>query len=72
MGGRGLNQSMLKAGDTVTLVGWMGIPGANLSETVGDPELAARVRAERAASIAQFEFADGRKIPVVSNVPLVQ
>jgi len=69
---RYLSPSMLKAGDTVTVVGWMGIPGTNLSETVADPELAARVRAERAASIAQFEFADGRKVPIVTNVPDIQ
>jgi len=66
---RGLSRQMFREGDVVTAVGWMGRPGANLSETVRDPELAARVRAERTASIAQFEFADGRKVPVVGNVP---
>ena len=66
---RGLDSSMFKEGDRLTAIGFMGKPGTNLSETVADPELAARVRAEKAASIAQFEFPDGRRFPVISNVP---
>jgi hypothetical protein len=69
MRSRGLSGDMFKVGDRLSVIGWMARPGANLSETVADPELAARVRAERAASVAQFEFPDGRRFPVVSNVP---
>jgi hypothetical protein len=60
---------MFKEGAGLTAIGFMGKPATNLSETVADPELAARVHAERAASIAQFEFPDGRRFPVVSHVP---
>ena len=69
MRSRGLDGSMFKEGEPLTAIGFMGRPGTNLSETVADPELAARVRAEKAASIAQFEFADGRRFPVIANVP---
>jgi hypothetical protein len=64
-----LSGDMFKEGAPLTVIGWMGRPGANLSETVADPELASRVRAERAASAAQFEFSDGRRFPLGSNVP---
>ena len=66
---KGLDGGMFKAGDQLSVIGWMGKPGTNLSETVAEPELAARVRAESAASVAQFQFADGRRFPVVENVP---
>jgi hypothetical protein len=72
MRSRGLDGSMFKQGDQLTVIGWMGKPGANLSETVADPELAARVRAESAASAAQFVFPDGRQFPVVANVSQVK
>jgi hypothetical protein len=71
MRSRGLSPDMFKEGAPLTVVGWMGKPGTNLSETVADPELAARVRAGRAASIAQFEFPDGRRFPVVGSVPQI-
>jgi hypothetical protein len=71
MRGKGLFGDMFKEGAQLTVTGWMARPGTNLSETVANPELAARVRAESAASIAQFEFPDGRRFPVVSQVPQV-
>jgi hypothetical protein len=67
----GLSANMFKEGDRITVIGYRTRPGANLSETVADPELAARVRAETAASAAQFEFADGRKFPINQEVPRI-
>jgi hypothetical protein len=64
-----LSKDMLKEGTVVTIVGYKLKPGANLSETVADPELRARVKAETGAAIAQFEFADGRKIAILNTVP---
>ena len=63
----GLQKEMLKEGSTVTIVGFPGKRGADVSETIADKELAARVRAETQAAFVQFEFADGRKIPVIKN-----
>jgi hypothetical protein len=69
MRGRGLSGDMFREGGQLTVIGWMARPGTDLSETVANPELAARVRAESAAYAAQFEFPDGRRFPVVSQVP---
>jgi hypothetical protein len=69
--GFNLSKDMLKEGTVVTIVGFKLRPGADLSKTVADPELAARVRAESGAAIAQFEFADGRKIAILNSVPAI-
>jgi hypothetical protein len=63
----GLQKEMLKEGSVVTILAFPGKPGADVSETVADKELAARVRAATQAAFVQFEFADGRKIPVIKN-----
>jgi len=64
-----LSKEMLKEGSTITIVGYQTRRGADVSETVSNSELAARVRVETQAAIAQIEFADGRKIAVLNNVP---
>jgi len=63
----GLQKEMLKEGSMVTILAFPGKRGADVSETIADKELAARVRAETQAAFVQFEFADGRKIPVIKN-----
>jgi hypothetical protein len=63
----GLQKEMLKEGSMVTILAFPGKRGADVSETVTDKELAARVRAETQAAFVQFEFPDGRKIPVIKN-----
>jgi hypothetical protein len=63
----GLQKEMLKEGSTITIVAFPGKRGADVSETVADKELAARVRAETQAAFVQFEFADGRKIAVIKK-----
>jgi hypothetical protein len=63
----GLRKEMLKEGSTVTILAFPGKQGADVSETVADKELAARVRAEIQAAFVQFEFPDGRKVPVITN-----
>jgi hypothetical protein len=63
----GLQKEMLKEGSMVTILAFPGKRGADVSETVADKELAARVRSETQAAFVQFEFADGRKIPVMEN-----
>jgi hypothetical protein len=63
----GLQKEMLKEGSMITILAFPGKQGADVSETVADKELAARVRAETQAAFVQFEFADGRKIPVIKN-----
>ena len=65
----GLSKEMLKEGSSITIVGYATRRGADVSETVSDPELSARVRAETQAAIAQLEFTDGRKIPILSTIP---
>jgi len=65
----GLSKEMLKEGSTITIVGYSTRRGADVSDTVANPELAARVRAETQAAIVQFEFADGKKIPIMNFVP---
>jgi hypothetical protein len=69
MKSKGVTGDLFKEGDQLTIVAFMGKPDTNLSETVADPILAARVKASRFASIAQFEFPDGRRLPVVDYVP---
>jgi len=64
-----LTSDMFKEGETITVVGWQGKMGADLAGAIADPELAARVRAEKFACAAQYEFPDGRKFPVVGQVP---
>ena len=64
-----ISKEMLKEGSTITIVGYQTRRGADVSETVSNSELAARVRVETQAAIAQIEFADGRKIAVLNNVP---
>jgi hypothetical protein len=66
----GLSKEMFKEGSTITIVGYATRGSADVSETVSDPELRARVRAETQAAIAQFEFADGKKIPIM-NTPRI-
>jgi hypothetical protein len=61
-----LSKDMFKEGSVITIVGFRTWPGADVSKTVADPELAARVRAESQAAIAQFEFADGKKVALVT------
>jgi hypothetical protein len=63
----GLHKEMLKEGSTITVVAFPGKRGADVSETVADKELAARVRTETQAAFVQFEFADGRKITVIKK-----
>lgn len=65
----GLSKDMFREGETISVIGFRSRPGSDLSETVADRELAARVRAETAASAAQFEFANGTKVPVAGQVP---
>jgi len=66
-----LSKDMLKEGSTITIVGYgKSSSGLDVADTVTDnPEVAARVRAETQAAIAQVEFADGKKIAIMKNVP---
>jgi hypothetical protein len=61
-----LSKDMFKEGSVITIRGFRTRPGANVSETVADPELNARVRAETQAAVAEFEFADGKNIALMS------
>jgi hypothetical protein len=63
----GLRKEMLKEGSTVTIIALPGLPWADVSTTVADKELAARVHAETQAAFVQFEFPDGRKFVVMKN-----
>jgi len=68
-GARHVTREMLREGESITVIGWKGKPGANWKDAIADPELAARVMSEKPASAAQFELADGRKFAVVEQVP---
>jgi hypothetical protein len=61
-----LSKDMFKEGSVITIVGFRTRSGMDVSETVADPELRARVRAESQAAIAQFEFADGKKVALMN------
>ena len=66
-----LSKDMFKEGSTITIVGYgKRLGGLDVADTVtNNPELAALVRVETQAAIAQFEFADGKKVAITNTVP---
>jgi hypothetical protein len=64
-----VTRDMFREGDTMTIVGWKAKPAANWKNVIPDPDVLARVLAEKPAYAAQFQFADGRKVAVVQQVP---
>jgi hypothetical protein len=66
-----LSKDMFKVDSTITIVGYGKRPGGlDVADTItNNPELAALVRVETQAAIAQFEFADGKKVAIMNTVP---
>ena len=66
-----LSKDMFKKDSTITIVGYgKRRGGLDVADTItNNPELADLVRVETQAAIAQFEFADGKKVAITNTVP---